>query len=240
MFVVLPHPGAPKIRYSAVTLWSRCPISSSVPVACSSDGITGVLLPLTRRVFSGIELIQRQHPPALFFELLAANANALSAQCAEHRGDRLDRKHLEHGFVDIHLDVAGTDGHLAVQHYWFPLALDLLAFDGVDETGLREVLRNVHARRAFPLVLLAALFNDAGPQHRLRQLVPLLAFELPDDLARRSGDLLPNANLRHELSDRDKLGFPLFQLHVICRFLAGELHEPTDPDAQPRRDSFAQ
>src|ERR1035441_9170638 len=101
MFVVLPHPGAPKIRYSAVTLWSRCPISSSVPVACSSDGITGVLLPLTRRVFSGIELIQRQHPPALFFELLAANANALSAQCAEHRGDRLDRKHLDHGFVDV-------------------------------------------------------------------------------------------------------------------------------------------
>src|ERR1017187_1392470 len=168
MFVVLPHPGAPKIRYSAVTLWSRCPISSSVPVACSSDGITGVLLPLTRQVFSGIELVQWQHPPALLFELLAANANTLSAQCAEHRGDRLDRKHLEHGLVDVHLDVAGTDGHLAVPHDWLALALYLLAFDGVDETGLGEVLRHVHARRAFPLVLLAALFDDASVQHGLR------------------------------------------------------------------------
>src|ERR1035437_5570566 len=231
MFVVLPQPGAPKIRYSAVTLWSRCPISSSVPVACSSDGITGMLLPLTRQVFSGIELIQRQHPPALFFELFASNANALAAHGAEHRGDSLDRDHLEHGLVDVHLEVAGTDGHFAVQYDRLPLALDLLAFDGVDETGLREVLRHVHARRAFPLVLLAALFDDAGVQHGLRQLVPILALELPDDLSHRCGDLLPHGTLRHELPDAEELDFPFFQFHVVGRLLAGELHEATDPDA---------
>src|ERR1035441_4134523 len=214
MFVVLPHPGAPKIRYSAVTLWSRCPISSSVPVACSSDGITGVLLPLTRRVFSGIELIQRQHPPALFFELLPANADALTADRPEHRGDRLDRGDLEHGLVDVHLEVAGTDGHLAVQYDRLPLALNLLPFDGFDEAGLREVLRDVHARRAFPLVFLAALFDDAGVQHGLRQLVPFLTLELPDDLSHRRGDLLPYGNLRHKLPDAEKLGLPLFPLQI--------------------------
>src|SRR4029077_534566 len=94
---------------------SSRPLPSSV-VAGSSDGDTDVLLRLARRVFSGIELIQRQHPPALFFELLAANANALAAKCPEHRRDRLDREDLEHSLVDIHLQVAGADCDLAVQH----------------------------------------------------------------------------------------------------------------------------
>src|SRR5260370_18675389 len=77
-------------------LISSGPLASSVPVAGSSDGITGVLLRLALRVFSGIELIQREYPQALFFELLAANPNALAADSHEHRRTRLHRETLEY------------------------------------------------------------------------------------------------------------------------------------------------
>src|ERR1039458_2311990 len=79
--VVLPVPGGPKMRYSDVTLWSLCPISSSVPVACS----LGIGFLLARRVLSGIKLIHRQHPPALLLELRAADTDALATKYSDHR-----------------------------------------------------------------------------------------------------------------------------------------------------------
>ena len=184
----LARPGGPKMRYSDVTLWSLWPISSSVPVACS----LGIGFLLARRVLSGIKLIHRQHPPALLLELRAADPDALAAKRPEHRGERLDGEVLERGFVDVHLQVAGADGDFAVKQDGFALVLDLLAFERVDEAGLREVVRHVHPRRALPLDLFAALLDDAGVQHGLRQLLPNLGLELADQLPDRSGNGEPH------------------------------------------------
>src|ERR1035437_2376635 len=101
--VVLPVPGGPKMRYSDVTLWSRWPISSRVPVACS----LGTDFLLERRVLGGIKLIHRQDPPALLLELGAPDPDALAAKHPHHRRDRLDGQVLEGGLVDVHLQVAG-------------------------------------------------------------------------------------------------------------------------------------
>src|ERR1017187_3382642 len=224
--VVLPVPGGPKMRYSDVTLWSLWPISSSVPVACS----LGIGFLLARRVLSGIKLIHRQHPPALLLELRAADTDALATKYPEHRGERLDGQVLERGLVDIHLQVAGADGDFAVQQDGFPLVLDLLPFQRVDEAGLREVVRHVHPRRALPLDLFAALLDDAGIQHDLRQLLPDIGLEFADQLPDRSGNGKAHAVLRDELADVGELDLSLLQFHVEGGFLARELHNAADPD----------
>src|SRR5579883_1563920 len=85
-FVVLPVPGGPKIRYSAVTEWSWAPMPSSAPVtaACVSIG-TGIAGLLGRdRVIGGIELVRGQQPPALLTVLCGAHTNVGSADRRQH------------------------------------------------------------------------------------------------------------------------------------------------------------
>ena len=147
---------------------------------------------------------------------------------------------MEGGLVDVHLQVAGADCDFAVKQDGLPLVLHLLPFQRVDEAGLRQVVRHVHPRRALPLDLFAALLDDAGVQHGLRQLLPNLGLELADQLPDRSGNGDPHGVLRDELADVLKLDLSFLQFHVEGRFLARELHNAADPDAQNFGNALAQ
>src|SRR5579883_910706 len=85
-FVVLPVPGGPKIRYSAVMEWSWAPIPSSAPVAAScisiGSGIAGLLG--RDRVIGWMELIRGQQPPALLPVLCGAHPNIGGADRRQH------------------------------------------------------------------------------------------------------------------------------------------------------------
>ena len=113
-------------------------------------------------------------------------------------------------------------------------------FDGLDEAGFGEVLRHVHPRRALPLHLFAALIDDAGVEHGLRDLLPELRFDLADEFPHLRRDRQAHGILRDELADVGKLDLSLRQFHVVRGFLPGELHQPQHANAEDLRDPVAQ
>src|SRR5580704_19464213 len=81
--------------------------------------------------------------PAALINLFDVVTKALGTDDRQHPRDRLHCEKLAPGSVHIELDIARANCDGAIENHWFPGALTVLAVDGIDKTGLGEVLRNI-------------------------------------------------------------------------------------------------
>lgn len=94
--------------------------------------------------------------------------------------------------------------------------------------------------RPFLLKLLAALLDDAGVEHRLRESLPHVRLKSWNQLSRHAGDGRPDYLLADELADIVERDFAVGGFDTVERLLAGDLHDPQHFDLERAGDPAAE